>query len=169
MNTDRVLVSTISIDKPGQIKLFQVKLPRETEIVRGIETNLKWISGNFPNPPAPPIEWILPFSINRNLLLGEVKLQGCGKANIFYTSDVSINLTGDFGDFSSRHWKPQAHSHQSVNYEEDVRVMGGETLLQGIFKNKLGDLGAPYSYRVNVYVWIVSKTSNESKTKENKK
>jgi hypothetical protein len=152
----RVVVTGFNIEAARQVKLFQIRLPREAKSVIGIGTGYQIIEG-VDDPPIPPIfPWKVPLVIRRNQLLGEIKLQSCEKANIFYTAELQLDKNLDFADFSSKSWQPTLHTHYTRHYTDVVNVQGETTILQGIYKDKLFNQqeGLVYRYRVNVYVWV---------------
>lgn len=97
---------------------------------------------------------LIPFK--RNTLIGELKLQSCEEANIFYAAHLQSDQNIAAGDFSqSRTFIPAAFSHQTKSEEDIVVVDGDSTIIQGIYKDRIGEQNkADFEYVVNVYVWI---------------
>jgi len=157
MKREGVIITTFLIERPKQVKLFQVKIPREAENIVGVEMGLLWLEGPPPLLP-PPHDWALPMSVSRNLLLGELKLQSYERANMFFIGELSINNTLDFADFTSQFFSPKAYTHQYSQHEDQVRVSGETTILQGVFRDKLSEhQPGAYKYVVKVYTWVAAK------------
>lgn len=169
MNREGVIVTSFDIDRADQIKLFQVKIRREVKNIIGVEMSMRWISGTLPTPasvpgppPGPP-SWPppapiagTPFLIRRNQLVGELKLQSYEKANIFYTGDLIIDQNIDNRDFTASKFSPKVYTHQMSQHEDETKVSGTTTLVQGVFRNKFPTVGV-FQYRVMVYIWVVVK------------
>lgn len=168
MKREGVIVSTFAIERPKQVKLFQVRIPREANEVIGVEIGLRWLAGNLPVPVIPPRDsgappdvpapWQLPMMQLRNFDLGEVKLQSYEKANIFYSGDVIINKNHEAGDFTNAGFAPKEYTHQYQSQEVEVSVRAETTLVQGIYRDKANEfITGSYRYQVSVYVWVASK------------
>jgi len=97
---------------------------------------------------------LIPFK--RNMLIGELKLQSCEEANIFYATHLQTDENLGAGDFSqNRNWRASAFTHQSKTEEDIVIVDGDSTIIQGIYKDRIGEVNkGDFEYIVNVYVWI---------------
>jgi hypothetical protein len=157
MKRESVIVSSFLIERQKQIKLFQVKIPREAKNIIGVEMGMLWLSGIPPVEPAAPI-WSLPMNLKRNLILGEVKLQSYEKANIFFTSELALDKNISFADFTSQSFVPSVFSHGQSRHEDPVRVNGDTTILQGVYRDKLSEQQAGnYSYIVKIYIWTEAK------------
>ena|SRR6218665_399215 len=156
MKREGAIITTLLIDKPGQTKLFQVKIPRETKNIIGVELGFIWLGGANHAIPGHS-EWT-PFVKDRNTLIGDIKLQSYEKANIFYAGELMLNRNIDFSDFTGRFFNPELYTHQSYAHEEEVKVSGETTLIQGAYRDKLNDtLSVPYSYKVNLCLWVEAK------------
>lgn len=159
MKRESVIVTNFLIERPRQIKLFQLKIPREAENIIGIEIGLTWISGVLPST-VPPAIWELPMTMKRNVVLGEVKLQSYEKANMFYTQELLINNNIDTADYTSLFFKPTTYTHASKSNEDEVKVSGATTILQGVYRDALANqIAGPYKYIVRVYIWHDTKTA----------
>lgn len=97
---------------------------------------------------------LIPFK--RNVLIGELKLQSCEQANIFYATHVQMDENLAQGDYSqTQEWKATAFTHKNKAEQDIVMVDGDSTIIQGIFKDQIGIMNkADLEYVVNVYVWI---------------
>ena len=96
------------------------------------------------------------FPVKRNEFIGELKLQSCEEANIFYSEHVQNDARIGEGDYSEKGlWKPAVFSHQTKSEEDIVVVDGNSTILQGHFKDKIGELNQQnWEYVISVYVWV---------------
>ena len=152
------VVYSFKIERRKQVKMFQIRLPRETKSVIGIGTGFQRIEG-IPDRIFPPrLEWKMPMQMDRNFVFGEVRLQSCEKANICYTAELIKDENLDYADFSSRWWKPKDYTHQYNLNMDDVIVKGETTVLEGIYKDKLFEQQQDdYKYKVNVYVLVETK------------
>lgn len=160
MKNKRVIITSFLIDKPKQVKLFQIKLPRDTKSVLGVETSLLWMNGSL--PPLEIIQpWDLPSAPKRSTLIGEVKLQSTGTANIFFTNELFASAAFDFGDFTAE-WleeKP-CHTNQQA-FDSNIEIDAEGNVLLGFFSDKVFEQQAPpYAYRVTIYVWVELLTCN---------
>ena len=82
---EEVIIQSIGITKKKEQTFFQVKLPRDTHKIIGIETGLYILA-------APP-NLFVPLQdnsgfIRRNNMIGILQLQTNGKANIFYSKEI---------------------------------------------------------------------------------
>lgn len=110
-------------------------------------------------------EGISLFPVKRNELVGELKLQSCEQANIFYAEHVQNDTRIGEGDFSEKAlWKPSVFSHQR-KMEEDIVVVDGEsTIIQGHFKDRIGEMNQlNHEYMITVYVWVEIENPAEEK------
>lgn len=184
MIREHVVITPISIKKAGQVKHFQVKLPKNTKSIIGVELGGRWLPESkdviialpkeataqaAPESSATPTkeaikvaynvratEWSKANFFKRNTLIGEIKLQSCEEANIFYSGHLQLDNNIGYGDFSqSRNWIAAAFTHQANSFEERVVVDGESTIVQGVYKDRFGELNKIIiNYLVNVYVWI---------------
>lgn len=172
MIREQVVITPINITKAGQVKHFQVKLPKNAKRIIGIELGGRLLANNKIAIPSDSsgYEAVLEVKASavieaserrtgffkRNKLIGEVKLQSCEEANIFYAGDLQSDENIAMGDFSqSRFWMSSVFSHQAQSFEERVIVDGESTMIQGIYRDRLGEQSKiSYNYLVNVYVWI---------------
>jgi hypothetical protein len=149
MLQQEVLISQVTIAKVGQMLYFQIPLPRNTAYVEGIETATRF--SQKPGNLVPPISAGL-FSFGRTLMIGELKLQSCGRAGVFYTHDVKEERNVGMGDFSALvPWIPKLHSHQGSREIDPVWISGQSTMLLGSYRNKITQ---PIRYTLIVAVWI---------------
>jgi hypothetical protein len=176
MTREQVVISQVRITKAGQVKHFQVKLPKTAKRIIGIELGAR---GGFPRkevviirdgevkPVREGTGVATPDSttrsetfFKRNTLIGELKLQSCEEANLFYSGYLQNDENIALGDFSqSRVWTPTVFTHQTHSFEEVVIVDAESTIIQGIYRDRIGEQSkTDYNYLVNVYVWIEIET-----------
>jgi hypothetical protein len=155
MNKEVVIIKSILIDKPKQVKVFDLKIPRQAKNIIGIELGMRWNLGALPPPPL--------FDQNdgflkmyRNILFGELKLQSYDNAKIFYTQELTQHQNFIHSDFTAKRFNPTPFTHQTHLLEDPIHLNGDATIIQGIYKDQL-ELLTPYSYTVNVYVWLENK------------
>ncbi len=172
MIREQVVVTSIRITKPGQVKHFQVKLPKNTTRIIGVELGGRSLAlsnddGTLPHATeAVKMELVkaVPFEVTaevksplfkRSLLVGEIKLQSCEEANIFYAADLQGDNNIGYGDFSQNlSWTPTAFTHQTQAFEERVIVDGNSTIIQGVYKDRYSEqTKLTPNYIVNLYVW----------------
>lgn len=164
MIREQVVVTPIEISIAGQVKHFQVKLPKNSKRIIGVELGWRLLQ-NRKGIADKQIEYNAPIRIEpsrsktffrRNILIGDVKLQSCEEANIFYAGNVQTDENIAMGDFSqNQNWMPSAYTHQANSFEERIIVDGDSTMIQGLYRDRLGEqYKISYNYLVNVYVWI---------------
>jgi hypothetical protein len=177
MIREHVVITQVNITNAGQVKHFQVKLPKNAKRIIGVELGGRLLQ-RTDRPisdamPAPYAEHSAAYSVSasgasagaetsaptyfkRNKLIGEVKLQSCEEANIFYAGHLQTDENIGYGDFTQNNfWMPSAFSHQAQSLEERVVVDGNSTIIQGIYRDRIGEQSkVSYSYLVNIYVWI---------------
>jgi hypothetical protein len=161
MMREQVISTSLSIQKAGQAKHFQIKLPKNTKHIIGIELGGRWLAPTKNTSVIPPKEIIKVrfaesgLKFKRDLLIGELKLQSCEEANIFYSGHLQIDNNAAYCDFSGNtYWTATAFTHQSSSFEERVVVDGRSTILHGIYKDRYGENNPAVNYLLNVYVWI---------------
>jgi hypothetical protein len=96
------------------------------------------------------------FSISRNELVGELKLQSCEEANIFYSQHIHNDKNIGNGDYSPKAmWQPEVYTHQMKMNEDVVAVDGDSTIIQGLYRDRYGKGGEKIvQYVLTLYIWI---------------
>ena len=179
MMKEQVCITPVAISKAGQVKHFQIKLPKTAKKVIGVELGgrfLKDIKGKeavevITNIAESPYTMeIIPHdafikekvypeikrtSFKRNILIGELKLQSCEEANIFYAGELRIDNNLSYNDFSyNRYWQIEAFTHQAQTFEDTVITDADSTILLGMYKDNIGlEAKRDLNYIMNVYVW----------------
>jgi hypothetical protein len=105
------------------------------------------------------------FPVKKSEFVGELKLQSCEAANIFYSEHIQNDMRIGEGDYSKKGlWQPAAFTHQTKKEEDVVVVDGNSTILQGHFKDKIGEANqGNWEYTITVYVWIETEGTEEIK------
>lgn len=164
MTKEQVIISTINIHRKAERKHFQIILPKDTQHIIGVEYGGRKI--NVPDiivPPEKPdttIEGDVTLPANnlfrRNEIIGELKLQCCGKANWFYANDVfwsDANL--GYNDFSKAGFSVNDFSHGNKRMEDTINVKPDSNILYGWYADIIGTvLQADIVYEVKIYVWF---------------
>lgn len=107
-------------------------------------------------------------SFKRNILIGELKLQSCEEANIFYAEHIHTDENLGWADYSENaSWQASAFTHQTKTEEDVVVVDGDSTIIQGVYKDKLGEQNSSdFEYVITIYVWVEVEQPDEKKGAE---
>lgn len=177
MMKEGVIIKVISIKRQGERKHFQIKLPKDTKFIIGVEYGGRLISrsdvkGDVPKAAikteATTHEAVYTTEsgavrdersktlFRRNQLIGELKLQSCEEANWFYAADVFGNDANlNWGDFSQTGFPVNDFTHGNKRTEEIVKVDAESTIINGWYLDALGKtLKLDINYEIKVYVWI---------------
>jgi hypothetical protein len=179
MMKEGVIVTKINIKRQGERKHFQIKLPKDTKFIIGVEYGGRLISESKTLADAPaPKAAIKTDSIileevytaesgaikdertktlfKRNQLIGELKLQSCEEANWFYATDVFVNDANlNWGDFSQAGFPVNDFTHGNKRTEEIVKIDAESTIIQGWYLDAIGKTNATnINYEITIYVWI---------------
>ncbi len=158
MMKEGVIITKIGIKQKGERKHFQIKLPKDTKFIIGVEYGGRLI--DRPEmvviEPRPRDEGHFTPFFKRNELIGELKLQSCEEANWFYSADVLANdVNLGLGDFSQSGFPVNDFSHGNKRTEEIVKIDAESTIIQGWYLDVLGKTkNRDIKYEVKVYVWI---------------
>lgn len=154
MIQEQVIITPINIIKAGQVKHFQIKLPKTAKRIIGVELGGRLLTDSK-DRVAIPASIGSPTAFKRNALIGELKLQSCEEANIFYAGHLQSDRNMGYGDFTQNSfWKVNPFTHQTMTFEEVVIVDAESTIVQGVFKDRLGEeQDNNINYLVNVYLW----------------
>lgn len=165
MKKRRCTVQIISITRKGELKHFQVRIPENAEAITGIETAVRMkgivvfpssmLSFAVISPPPPDVDFgvIVPA---QTPLAGELKLQSCEEANVFYATNV---IDPSVQENLSNIPTPSAivenvWTHGYKRELEEVLVDGNTTVLAGMYRDKMGIIqNRNVSYDVFLYVW----------------
>ena len=185
MMKEQVIIQAISITRRSQQNFFQVKLPRDTGKIIGIESGLI-----IQDSPPYAFSTLLANTgiTERNNLMGVMQLKANGRPDIFYANEIferDLNIgAGELRVFSNDQPNerrllllrpripPDGNSFgfspsctHGTKREEDPLNICGCTVINGYFKDSIGDImGYDLSYKVMLYIWIERQlTSNDNK------
>ena len=171
MIQEQVIITPIIITKAGQVKPFQIKLPKTAKRIIGVELGGRLLvtakekeviqkaaaTSEFQTEihAVSAVEQNRESYFKRSTVIGELKLQSCEEANIFYSGYLQSDNNMGYGDFSqNRFWKVNLFTHQAMAFEEVVMVDAESTIVQGVYKDRLGEQQeANVNYLLNVYLW----------------
>jgi hypothetical protein len=176
MKKNRCIVQIISITRQAQVKHFQVRIPSDAKYLVGIETAVRMkgiqnfgvnpiiapiANGGFPNfspafSPDPFGNFGSDAAVFRSPLAGELKLQSCEEANIFYATNITdptaqenLDKIPTPGQIIENVW-----THGYKRELEKILVDGNTTVLAGLYKDRMGEMqNRDVSYDVFLYVW----------------
>lgn len=177
MMKEGVIITKINIKRQGERKHFQIKLPKDTKFIIGVEYGGRLISESKTLADAPKAaiktDSIILEEVNtvesgaikeertktlfkRNQLIGELKLQSCEEANWFYATDVFVNDANlNWGDFSQAGFPVNDFTHGNKRTEEIVKIDAESTIIQGWYLDAIGKTNAAnINYEITIYVWI---------------
>ena len=156
---EQVSITKINITRQGERKHFQIKLPKDTKFIIGLEYGCRLIDNASvlliqAGSGLAAMQTRTPFK--RNQLIGELKLQSCEEANWFYSTDVLANDANlNYENFSQSGFPINDFTHGNKRTEEIVKIDAESTIIQGWFLDSLGkSQNADIKYEVKVYVWI---------------
>lgn len=156
----KVIIQPLNIIRKGEIKSFQVKMPSDAKRITGIVCDVKGldillavevsagggVSDGFPSG--------INLRMQDTISAGELKLQSCESANIFYAKEVKMSDNNlGYGDFSlTDDWWGFPYGYQ---WEPDeVMVEENCPVINGTYRDLLGSrLGNDLAYQVNLYLW----------------
>ena len=178
-----VIIQSIGITKKKEQIFFQVKLPRDTHKIIGIETGLfveSALPGFIPNIQGNAN------MIRRNGLIGTLQLQASGKPNLFYAKEIfdkDINIgvnelkivppevinerliepmrlkADDVPDEGNNFSDFTIWSHGTKREEDPVNVCGCQ-IINGQFKDTVGEYyETNIQYKIILYIWIERKVN----------
>jgi hypothetical protein len=169
---ESVTVHTITISKKGEWKYFQVRLPKDAKKIIGVETGLH-VLDELPFEVAGAVS--KRFGIERNNLMGELKLQSLDTANIFYAKDIveeDRNMANDririnnYEPPNERRfalmreapppdlWQPLFPWTHGKKLEEEGLLMLHNPVIAGIYRDAIGkQYETDIQYKVMLYIW----------------
>jgi hypothetical protein len=172
---ETVNITRFNIGKKGEARYFNVRLAPDAKKIIAIET------GVFFKHPLTSSEvnyqqekWIRCY---RNRVMGLLKIQGTGKANVFYATEIiekerntgmadySIEYypvpkipvpNADGRDYANpvRYWSSEPWTHGKGMVADPVQIECGCNSFTGYYKDEYGKaMNADIEYTVQVYVW----------------
>lgn len=150
MMQEQVCITPLAINKAGQVKHFQIRLPKTAKKVIGVEIGGRFLNGSklVPNINSDAL-------FKRNQLVGELKLQSCEEANVFYAGELRLDSNMAYGDYTKNtQWIPEVFTHQMQTFEDVVITNADSTVINGMYKDNIGlQNQQSVSYLLNVYLW----------------
>lgn len=168
MKRERLVIETFVIDKPKQVKIFEVRIPREVQHIIGVELGFNLTEGTIHEDPAggsgSGSAWEIPLRIKRNICVGELRLQSFSKANLFYAGEIKLDKNIDNGNFASEFFPPKEYTHQAQSGEVKIKLTSKNRLIRTIYRDKLNEtMTGEYKYLVRLYLWVLKKEKIETK------
>ncbi|MDO8998312.1 MAG: hypothetical protein Q7W45_01000 [Bacteroidota bacterium] len=150
MMQEQVCITPLAINKAGQVKHFQIRLPKTAKKVIGVEIGGRFLNGS---KLVPNINSDALFKCNQ--LVGELKLQSCEEANVFYAGELRLDSNMAYGDYTKNtQWIPEVFTHQMQTFEDVVITNADSTVINGMYKDNIGlQNQQSVSYLLNVYLW----------------
>jgi len=153
-----MVLEHIEITRQGEIRYFEIKLPRNvSEIIRVghsvqvITPNaFRFFPGGMQRPPRMPIV--------TNLLIADLKLRSQEKAGTFYSKNVYLDERNiALLDFTSTRFKTPLEASLG-NYLPQllkINVSGKTTIVRGMLQDRWGTtVNANLNYKVLVYLLV---------------
>lgn len=171
MKRERLVIESFVIDKPKQVKIFEIRIPREVEQIIGVELGFNLTQGTVHEDPVGGstgvgTAWQIPLQIKRSICVGELRLQHFSKANLFYAGEIKLDKNIDNGNFASEFFPPKVYTHQTQAGEVKIKLTAKNRVIRCIYRDKITDeFTNPYKYTVKIYLWVRKK---EIKTNESK-
>jgi hypothetical protein len=157
-----VIVSTLSVTKPREIKNFQIALPCDAGRIIGVEwgaiRSFYAVTGNYTDPEL----WGFPnmndplFQVKPNKVIGEISMQTLGPENVFFRGEIKDKDSNIFwADFSNpviNQFKEWTHRRRMEEMEINV---DNNTIVEVCYKDRLGIINAVFAlYTVHLYLWV---------------
>ncbi len=151
---EKVIIEELAISKKGQLNAFQLKVPADAKRIIGFETNAVGLILNdvpvFGGLPAGTLKF------QGSVVIGEIRIQSCGKSNLFFTTEVCFNdLNIGFADFTQTgEWTSTQWIKGKKREEEVVSIDECCDVFQGNYKDIIGiTSGVDLVYTVKLYMW----------------
>ncbi len=182
MKRARVIIQEVRITRQGEIKNFQIKLPKNVRRIIAIDTDVR-INTKIPGLPDGGIKRESPYasgelheasmvssseSSNRsklpylfwnpkvNPVLGKLKLRSRERTNIFYEEWLHfVQFDGGVPDMSIRLFDRPPASLNRNTAPKKVDVPRETTLINGLFEEYFGKLlKTDLDYTIKIFVWM---------------
>ena len=144
------IVESFTIERKGEMRQFQILLPRDTNRIIGFEYG---VSEKFEEPAPPPDSNEDAFLFLRNKVIGSIILRTNGCEGIFYQGDLIEDRNIHFGEtIAPVNALPWSHGRKRHEVELSIKE---NRIVHGFFKDYLGSGGfSSIYYRLNLYLWI---------------
>jgi hypothetical protein len=181
MKRARVIIEEMRITRQGEIKNFQIKIPKNTKRIIAIDTDVRintqipgLISGGVRSTKEAYASAVLasessssdstyrsklPYLIwnpRVNPPLGKLKLRSRERTNIFYEEWLHfIQFNAGIPDMSIRLFDLHPASLNKNNAPKKVDVPSDTTLINGLFEEYFGKLiRRDLDYSIKIFVWL---------------
>lgn len=181
MKRARLIIKEMQITKQGEIKNFQVKLPKDVKRIAAVDTDVRIESpfrefvGSVGIKLPPVFEPVpighdgrvgvpfLSWTLKQNPVTGKLKLKSMERTYIFFEEWLHFILfNGGMPDMSMGLF---AHNPTSLNKNripKKVDVPVETTIVNGIYEDTLGKyLRKDISYTVKVFVWVETEEDSD--------
>jgi hypothetical protein len=157
MIRQEVIVQKLSIERIRQAVAFQVRLPKDTNRIIGLEYHTRKIYSEpefpfFQQDDPPVIEDS--FLLKANKVIGQLSLRTLNCAGLFYQGDLfDYRNTGYLEKIAAERYTVQPWIQCTKREEINFCVSG--TLIEGLFKDSFGTDEYDYlEYELTLYFWI---------------
>lgn len=185
MKRARVIIKEVQVTKQGEIKNFQIKLPKNVRRVIAIETDVRvdskvegFSTGEI--KPTPKFETIpvreigieadgrlsapfLSWTLQKNPVTGKLKLKSMERTYIFYEEWLHFILfNGGVPDMTMGMFARSPISLNKNRTAKKVDVPVTTTIVNGIYEDTLGKfLQHDITYTIKVFVWVETEEENK--------
>lgn len=187
MKRARLIIKEVQVARQGEIKNFQIKLPKDVKRIIAIETDVRLDSERAasetdgvkpsietkpdleykPTEGSPTAEGrisppYLSWTLEKNPVMGKLKLKSMERTNIFYEEWLHFILfNGGIPDMSMGMFPRSPISLNKNRKAKKVDVPVETTIVNGIYHDTIGTfLKKDITYTVKVFVWV--ETEEES-------
>lgn len=186
MKRARLIIKEIKVTRQGEIKNFQIKLPKNVQRVIAIETDVRidskvegFSTGDI--RPAPKLEMspsresigisadgkrnapYLSWTLQQNPVTGKLKLKSMERTYIFYEEWLHFILfNGGIPDMTMGMFARSPISLNKNKTAKKVDVPVTTTIVNGIYADTLGKfLQRDLAYTIKVFVWVETEEEND--------
>lgn len=166
MKRARVIIKEIAITKQGEIRNFQIKLPKNVKRIIAVETDVLMLSAlDIPIPAAVGVGLPLPggeaqahylrWTAKTNPVLGKLKLQSMERANIFFEAWLHFMYYDGGMDERGRIFPVSPYTLNANWYPKKVFAPLETTIVKGFYEDNIGKrLATDLNYTIKVFVWV---------------
>jgi hypothetical protein len=144
------IAQTLIIERMGEMRHFQILLPRDTNRIIGFEYS---VSEKYEEPFVALAAEEDPFVFLPNKIIGSIVLKANGCEGVFYQGDIVEDRNIHFGENVAPDFAmPWSHGRKRHEIELNIKE---NRIVYGFFKDCLGAGVDTYVYyRLNLYLWI---------------
>lgn len=186
MKRARLIIKEVQVTKQGEIKNFQIKLPKNVQRIIAIDTDVRidsridgFVTGGI--RPAPKLEEkpvfdsipigsdgtrsapFLSWTLQKNPVTGKLKLKSMERTYIFYEEWMHFILfNGGIPDMTMGMLARSPISLNKNRIPKKVDVPVSTTIVNGIYEDTLGKfLQHDITYTIKVFVWVETEEEND--------